>query len=513
MATQPALGAGTPGMGGGEPPLAPTGLGETDAAGGTSPFPEGDVDTATGDPAHALATRSTAANWHNRLDLSPTLTAVILAAGHGTRMRSRIPKVLHPICGRPMIDWVLEAVNEAGVKDVTVIANPHHADVAAHLSPSPHRGHLSPSPHRGAINRRGKRVLNGLVPQGRGEGRGPVKVAYQRDPRGTAHALQQIPAGELRGRQVLVVNGDSPLLTAASILKVLHAHQENSAPATIASVEDPTRDDGRIVRSRDGALDRIVERKDATPEQRNEIHEFNVGVYCFDGSRLVEELEKIKDDNKAGEFYLTDVFLHLKPVTVVMLDDPDEAMGIKDRVRLARATGILRRRVLEQCMLGGVTIVDPDSTFVDVGVTIGVDTVIEPFTVLKGDTHIGSECRIGPHVYIEDAKIGDRSDCGPFAKLRPGTEIAEDVHIGSFTELVRTKVGRGSAVPHVSYLGDTDLGMDANIGAGTITANFDGTNKNRTEIGDGAFIGVDTMLVVRGDQGRSRRRDSRGSSS
>jgi len=459
-------------MGGGDPPLAPTGLGEPDAVAGAPPFPEGDVDTATGDPAHALATRSAAANWHNRLDLSPTLTAVILAAGHGTRMRSRIPKVLHPICGRPMIDWVLEAVNEAGVTDVTVIANPHHADVAAHLSPSPHRG------------------------EGQGEGRGPVKVVYQRDPRGTAHALRQIPAGELRGRQVLVVNGDSPLLTASSILKVLHAHQENEAPATIASVEDRTRDDGRIVRSRDGALDRIVERKDATTEQREEIHEFNVGLYCFDGSRLAEELEKITDDNKAGEFYLTDVFLHLKPVTVVKLDDPHEAMGVKDRVRLARATDILRRRVLERHMLGGVTIVDPDSTFVDVSVTIGMDTVIEPFTVLKGSTNIGSECRIGPHVYIEDARVGDRSDCGPFAKLRPGTEIAEDVHIGSFTELVRTKVGRGSKVPHVSYLGDTDLGADANIGAGTITANFDGTNKNRTEIGDGAFVGVDTMLVA-----------------
>ena len=487
LATQRALGAGTPGIGGGEPPLAPTGLGATEAVGGAFPFPEGDVDTATGEPAQALATRSAAANWHNRLDLSQTLTAVILAAGHGTRMRSRIPKVLHPICGRPMIDWVLAAVNEAGVKDVTVIANPHHADLAAHLGTSPHRG---------AISRRGERDLNGLVPQGEGEGRGRAKVVYQRDPKGTADALRQIPAGDLRGRQVLVVNGDSPLLTAASILKVLHAHQEHEAPATIASVEDPTRDDGRIVRSGDGSLERIVERKDATSEQRMQVHEFNVGLYCFDGSRLAAELEKIKDDNKAGEFYLTDVFLHLKPVTVVKLDDPNEAMGIKDRVRLARATGVLRRRILEQCMLGGVTIVDPESTFVDVTVTIGIDTVIEPFTVLKGATNIGSECRIGPHVYIEDARVGDRSDCGPFAKLRPGTEIAEDVHIGSFAELVRTKVGRGSRVPHVSYLGDTDLGADANIGAGTITANFDGTNKNRTEIGDGAFIGVDTMLVA-----------------
>jgi len=358
-----------------------------------------------------------------------------------------------------MVDWVLNALKEAGIKDVKVITNPHHAEVAAHLD-------------------------------------GQAEVVYQRDPKGTAHALRQIPAGELRGRQVLVVNGDSPLLTAASVLKVLHAHQESDAPATIASVDDPTRDDGRVVRGQDGSLERIVERKDATPELREKVHEFNVGLYCFDGSRLATELEKVTDDNKAGEFYLPDVFLHLRPVTIVKLDDPSEAMGVKDRVRLAKATEILRRRVLEQCMLSGVTIVDPDSTFMDAGVTVGQDTVIEPFTVLKGDTHIGVECRIGPHVYIEDARIGDRSDCGPFAKLRPGTEIAEDVHIGSFTELVRTKVGRGSKVPHVSYLGDTDLGADANIGAGTITANFDGVNKNRTEIGDGAFVGVDTMLVA-----------------
>ena len=385
---------------------------------------------------------------------------MILAAGLGTRMRSRIPKVLHPICGRPMVDWVLLAVTEAGAKDVKVIVNPHHAEVAAHFD----ERHL--------------------------------EIVYQREPRGTAHALQQIPAGELRGRQVLVVNGDSPLLTAASILKVIQAQQESQAPAAIASVEDPTRDDGRIVRSSRGELERIVERKDATADERATIHEFNVGVYAFDGSQLADALTRITDDNNAGEFYLTDVFRHMEPATVVKLDDPNEAMGVKDRIRLARATEVLRRRLLDQCMLDGVTIVDPESTFIDATVTIGQDTVIEPFTVLKGATHIGADCRIGPHVYIEDARIGDRSDCGPFAKLRPGTEVAEDVHIGSFAELVRTRVGRGSKVPHVSYLGDTDLGEDANIGAGTITANFDGTNKNRTEIGDGAFVGVDTMLVA-----------------
>jgi bifunctional UDP-N-acetylglucosamine pyrophosphorylase/glucosamine-1-phosphate N-acetyltransferase len=358
-----------------------------------------------------------------------------------------------------MIDWVLQAATEAGAKRIKVIINPHHAEVAAHLD-------------------------------------GKVEVVYQRDPKGTAHALQQIPANELRKAQVLVINGDSPLLTAASIVNVIEAHQKAGTPATIASVEDPSRDDGRIIRAADGSLERIVERKDATPEMRRSVHEFNVGLYCFDGAKLADALTKVSDDNKAGEFYLTDVFLNLKPVTVVELSDPREAMGVKDRVRLAQATEILRRRLLEKCMIGGVTVVDPASTFVDADVSIGEDTVIEPFTVLKGHTVIGSGCRIGPHVYIEDARIGDRTECGPFVKLRPGTELAEDVHIGSFAELVRTKVGRGSKVPHVSYLGDTDLGEDANIGAGTITANFDGTTKNRTQIGDGAFVGVDTMLVA-----------------
>ena len=358
-----------------------------------------------------------------------------------------------------MIDWVLDAVTEAGATDVKVITNPHQAEVAAHLD-------------------------------------GRAEVVYQREPKGTAHALQQVPASALGAGDVLVVNGDSPLLTAATIQRVINAHSESGGPATIASVVDPSRNDGRIIRSEDGSFVRIVERKDATDEMKAGVHEFNVGVYCFQVPRLLKALAGISNSNKAGEYYLTDVFLQLSPVTIVRLDDPNEAMGVKDRVRLATATGVLRRRILEGLMLGGVTIVDPPSTIIDATVTIGQDTVIEPFTVLKGRTAIGAECRIGPHVHIEDATIGDRSDCGPFAKLRPGTEIGEDVHIGSFAELVRTKVGRRSKVPHVSYLGDTDLGEDANIGAGTITANFDGTNKNRTQIGDGAFVGVDTMLVA-----------------
>ncbi len=374
-------------------------------------------------------------------------------------MRSRTPKVLHMVCGRPMIDWVIAAVAEAGADTITVVVNPHHAELAAHLS----------------------------------EKDRTIDVVYQREPKGTAHALQQVE--NLKG-DVLVVNGDSPLLTSSTVKRVVAAHRGAKRPATLASVVDPTRDDGRIVRGTDGEFENIVERKDADDELRQTIHEFNVGIYCFDGARLKDALAQISNTNKAGEYYLTDVFLHLTPVNIVTLADPNEAMGVKDRIRLAAATKIMQRRILEQLMEDGVTIVDPDSTFIDAGVTVGQDTSIQPFSVIKGRTEIGSECRIGPHVYIEDARIGDRSDCGPFVKIRPGTEIAEDVHIGSFAELVRTKVGKNSKVPHVSYLGDTEVGEDANIGAGTITANFDGANKNRTEIGDGAFVGVDTMLVA-----------------
>jgi len=208
------------------------------------------------------------------------------------------------------------------------------------------------------------------------------------------------------------------------------------------------------------------------------------------------ELGKITKDNQAGELYLPDVLKHMRPVNIVRIEDRDEAMGINDRASLARAIAAMRERILDGHMAAGVTITDPASTFIDGTVRIGQDTVIEPFTHIKGETVIGEACRIGPHAHIDDARMGDRSDCGPFVKIRPGTVIDQDVHIGSFAELVRTKVGRGSKVPHVSYLGDTTVGEDANVGAGTITANFNGEVKNKTEIGDGAFVGVDTMLVA-----------------
>jgi bifunctional UDP-N-acetylglucosamine pyrophosphorylase / glucosamine-1-phosphate N-acetyltransferase len=374
-------------------------------------------------------------------------------------MRSRTPKVLHEICGRPMIDWVIDAALAAKPDQVRVVLSPGQTEIAERL-------------------------------QGR------AKVVFQSEQKGTGHAVAQVPKATLGVGDVLVINGDGPLLRPASVTRLVKTHRQSGAQATIASVVDPTRRDGLIVRRADGSLDHIEELKHKRQLRLDGIPEYNVGLYCFQGKPLIKALAKVRADERSGELFLTRAVGLLSPVRIVRLLDIDEAAGINDRVQLARATTAMRRRILESHMLAGVTITDSASTFIDAGVEIGRDTVIEPFSVIKGSTKIGQDCRIGPHVYIEDATIGDRSDCGPFAKLRPGTDVGPDVHIGSFAELVRTRVGRGSRVPHVAYLGDTDLGEDANIGAGTITANFDGTRKNRTQIGDGAFVGVDTMLVA-----------------
>jgi bifunctional UDP-N-acetylglucosamine pyrophosphorylase/glucosamine-1-phosphate N-acetyltransferase len=266
-------------------------------------------------------------------------------------------------------------------------------------------------------------------------------------------------------------------------------------------LEDPT-GYGRVVRDASGAVERVVETKrpgDASEAERR-IREVNTGIFAFSEQALRGTLPRLRGDNAQGELYLPEVLVLLREagerIEAHAVEDRRLVLGVNDRAALAQVRKLAQAAIHERHMLAGVTVLDPDATVIDVDVEIGEDTVIEPFSHIKGHSVIGSECRIGPHVHIEDARVGDRSDCGPFAKLRPGTVVAEDVHIGSFAELVRTKVGRGSRVPHVSYLGDTTLGEDANIGAGTITANYNGESKNRTEIGDGAFVGVDTMLVA-----------------
>jgi bifunctional UDP-N-acetylglucosamine pyrophosphorylase/glucosamine-1-phosphate N-acetyltransferase len=380
-----------------------------------------------------------------------------------------------------MIDHVLAACEAAGIKRIVVVLSPHAPEVAAQIG-------------------------------------GRAEVAYQDEPKGSGDALRQAPPGVLAAPAVVVVNADAPLLRPDTIERMVAAHRRARAAATIAGIHDPARRDGRILRDADGSFQRIVEYKDATAAERRG-GEVNVGVYVFQGgSQLLQALALLEPANAAGEFYLTDVLKTLRPVEVVELEDAEEALGVNDRVQLARAEKAMRRRILEDLMRAGVTVVDPDSTFVDAGVRVGRDTVIEPFTFLRGATVIGEDCRIGPFADIRDSRLADGcrvdrswldrarmaegSDCGPFARLRPGTDIGLRVHVGSFAEIVRSKIGAGSAVPHVSYLGDATVGERVNIGAGTITANYDGERKHPTEIGDDAFVGVDTMFVAPRKMGR-----------
>jgi bifunctional UDP-N-acetylglucosamine pyrophosphorylase/glucosamine-1-phosphate N-acetyltransferase len=398
-------------------------------------------------------------------------------------MRSRTPKVLHPVAGKPIIDHVLDACSEAGIRRIVTVLNPRHADLVSHIG-------------------------------------GRAEVAFQEEQLGSGHALAQAPAAVLGEGDVLVLNGDAPLVRPETIRSLIAAHRRAGTRATLASVEDPGRPDGRVVRGPDGKLDRIVEYKDATRAER-EVGEVNVGLYCFQGgSDLLQALAGLQPANVQGELYLTDVFAALKPVEVVRLADAEEALGVNDRVQLAEAEKAMRRRVLEGLMRAGVTVTDPDSTYVDATVKVGEDTVLEPGVILRGETVIGRDCRIGPYAEIADSRIGagcriqhawlDRvamaegSDCGPYSKLRPGTEIGLRVHVGSFAEIVRSRIGAGTAVPHVSYLGDATVGEGVNVGAGTITANYDREKEMKfpTEIGDGADVGVDTIFVAPRKMGR-----------
>lgn len=391
-------------------------------------------------------------------------------------MRSGTPKVLHRVAGHSIIELVVDACRAAGVRRLQVVVNPSQSAVADALN-------------------------------------GSAEVVFQADPKGTGHALAQASPEILASGDVLVINGDQPLFRPATIRSLIEAHRSSRAAATLATVDDPRRDDGRVVRNADGGFDRIVEAKDADASVRR-LTEINVGLYCFRGPELMQALVMLQPDNQAGELYLTDVFRNIRPVHLLQLNDAEEAMGINDRVELARAERVMRERILNDLMLAGVTIIDPDTTFIDSGVEVGQDTVIEPMTILRGKTRIGSGCRIGPASHVVDSEIEDGcrveysylagcrmrsgSDCGPFARLRPGADVGPDVHIGSFGEIVRSRVGARTRVPHFSYLGDAEVGEDVNIGAGSITSNYDGETgkKGETVIGDGALIGVDTVMTA-----------------
>jgi bifunctional UDP-N-acetylglucosamine pyrophosphorylase / glucosamine-1-phosphate N-acetyltransferase len=406
---------------------------------------------------------------------------VILAAGEGTRMRSETPKLLHPICGRPMVAWPVAAANEAGAAKVVVVESP-----GRELEP----------------------VLDGKV-----------EFAVQEQPRGTADAVQSAAAQIDGAGTVVVLNGDHPLIGAGTIQELVEAHERSGAAATIATavLDDPT-GYGRVVRAPDGTVERVVETKapgDAT-ELELRIREINTGIFAFDASELLSALERVGADNAHGERYLPDVLPILRgeerTVEAFEIHDAGAMIGINDRVALARAQAAAQRAIHERHMLAGVTITNPEATVIDVDVEIAQDAVIAPFTSLHGATSIGTGSAIGPgstlidtqvgaqskviQSYCTGAEIGNRVSVGPFAYLRPGTVLRDGSKAGTFVEIKNSDIGAGSKVPHLSYIGDADVGEGSNLGAATITANYDGYRKHRTTIGDRVKTSVDTTFVA-----------------
>ena len=406
---------------------------------------------------------------------------LIMAAGEGTRMRSSLPKMLHPVCGRPMITWPVLAAREAGAERVCVIVST-------------------------------ERDLGPALPEG-------TETVVQPASDGTGGAIRAaldvIRASEL----VVVVNGDHPLLTGELIASVVDAHREAGAAATVVTVD---RDDatslGRVVRDSDGAFERIVETKypEGIPEEILAIREINTNTFVFDAAALADAIGRVTNDNAAGEYYIGDALRLIRDqgglVRVDKVDDVSVNIGVNNRAELAVATAIARRRILERHMLAGVTVTDPETTWIEADVEIEVDAVIEPGTYMRGATRVGRGCVIGPHTtlidsvigaevmiphsYLVECEVADRCQVGPYAYLRPGATLREGAKAGTFVEVKNSELGEGAKVPHLSYIGDADVGAGSNLGAATITANYDGSRKHRTKIGRDVRTGIDTSLVA-----------------
>ncbi|MDR5696900.1 MAG: bifunctional UDP-N-acetylglucosamine diphosphorylase/glucosamine-1-phosphate N-acetyltransferase GlmU, partial [Armatimonadota bacterium] len=409
-----------------------------------------------------------------------SVAAVVLAAGLGKRMRSARPKVVHPVGGRPMLLYVLDAVRAVATRSPIVVV-----------------GH-------------GAEAVRAVLPA-------DVQVAVQGEPRGTADAVRAaMPLLEGFQGAVVVAFGDTPLVSAQTFRALVAAHldQGNAATLVTARLHDP-HGYGRIVRDGAGAFVRIVEEPDCDERERA-IQEINTGIACFRADMLHNALARVRPDNAQGEYYLTDVFRLLQQagarIGTVSATEVTEIMGINSRRDLASAEAAMRRRTLQRLMDEGVTVVDPDTTFVDAAARIEPDTVLHPFTVIEGETTIGRGCAIGPGAHlvgarvadgvqirwsvVEHSEIGEGSYVGPYAHLRPGTRLGRRVEVGNFAEIKNSQVGDGTRIHHVSYLGDATVGREVNIGAGTITCNlrYGVRGKQPTVIEDGAFIGSDTML-------------------
>lgn len=406
--------------------------------------------------------------------------AIILAAGKGTRMKSKLYKVLHPVSGKPMVEHIINRVSETNPDQIITIVG-HGADQVK--------------------EQLGKRS----------------EYALQAEQLGTGHAVLQA-ASYLEGKEgtTLVISGDTPLLTTETLNNLFEYHQGKNASATIltAQADDPT-GYGRIIRDHIGIVEKIVEQKDTTPEE-SLVQEINTGTYCFDNRALFDALSKVGTDNAQGEYYLTDIIEILKEegntVAAYQTEDFDESMGVNDRIALAKANELMRQRINKMHMANGVSFVDPTTTYIDAGVVIGADTTIEAGVQLQGNTVIGNDCFIGAHSRIVDSKIEDHvvvensviesslvkrhADVGPFAHLRPKTEIGEGAHIGNFVEVKNAQIGKNTKVGHLTYVGDATLGEEINVGCGVVFINYDGKNKHHTTIGDHSFIGSNANIIA-----------------
>jgi bifunctional UDP-N-acetylglucosamine pyrophosphorylase/glucosamine-1-phosphate N-acetyltransferase len=412
---------------------------------------------------------------------TPT-AAIVLAAGKGTRMKSRRAKVLHEVCGRPLAYYPVKRALESGADPVVVVVGHQADEVEAAL-----RAHLPDA---------------------------PLRFAIQREQLGTAHAVLSARAA-LRGfdGQVLILSGDTPLLTAEALRAVIEKRRRAALAFATMTLENPT-GYGRVVHAPHGGPALVVEEKDATPQERT-ITEVNAGLYCADAAFLWKTLARVGSRNVQREFYLTDLVALAAegPGAVAARVSPVEAAGVNDQEELSLAARAMTRHIAQALMKAGVTIEDPERFDCDDGVQIGPDTVIEPSVRLRGATRVGAGCRIGqgailkdttvadgavvkPYCVFDGASLGARCEVGPFSRLRPGADVGEGAHVGNFVELKKTRLGKGSKANHLTYLGDATVGAAVNVGCGTVTCNYDGTAKHPTIIDDGAFIGSDAILVA-----------------
>jgi len=410
------------------------------------------------------------------------LQVVILAAGKGKRMQSRLPKVLHPLLGRPMLDHILHAVRALRPQRIVVITGHESEQVRSYFR------------HDDSI----------------------VWVE-QHEQLGTGHALLQCRSVLAEHGRVLVLCGDTPLLRSSTLEHLICVHRQHHHGVSLLSAQlDQPDGYGRIVRAGNGQLLGIIEHKDANAAQRA-IGEVNSGIYCIDGVRLFSLLDRLDNNNAQGEYYLPDIvplaIVDGIKVDALCMQDADEMHGVNDRRQLADVEQILQRRIIDAHMASGVTIEMAHTVRIESGVEIGRDTVIAAGTQLLGHTRIGTGCRVGPYAVVNDSRIADDATIypyshldgaevanmvriGPYGRLRPGAKLAAEVHVGNFVEVKNAEVGAGSKINHLTYVGDSSVGTDCNIGAGTITCNYDGANKHRTIVGDRVFVGSNTLLVA-----------------